>query len=113
MIPLEFLSFTGRLSGLYSAAVEDPTNAKRALERVTTPKKDSAGRRCSGFNPLAREDAELFQSLMAGEHCLRGFTNRDVRTQLASTAHLRACGHDPQSKAPKSAEPFAASTPTA
>ena len=43
------------------AAVEDPTNAKRALERVTTPKKDAAGRRCAGFNPLARHDAELFQ----------------------------------------------------
>jgi len=35
------------------AAVEDPTNAKRALQRVTTPKKDAAGRRCAGFNPLA------------------------------------------------------------
>jgi hypothetical protein len=88
------------------AAVEDPTNAKRALERVTTPKKDAAGRRCAGFNPLARHDAQLFQTLMAGEHCLRGFTNRDVRTQLASTAHLRACGHDPRKESAKVSRTF-------
>ena len=38
------------------AVVDDPTNAKRDLDRVTTPKKDAAGRGCSGFNPLARHD---------------------------------------------------------
>ena len=36
------------------AVVDDPTQAKRDLDRVTTPKKDAAGRGCSGFNPLAR-----------------------------------------------------------
>lgn len=77
------------------AVVDDPTNAKRDLDRVTTPKKDAAGRGCSGFNPLACHDAELFQSIMAGEHCLRGFTNRDIRARLAPTGHLRTCGHDP------------------
>jgi hypothetical protein len=34
------------------------------LYRVTTPKKDAAGRGCSGFDPLADRDAELFQTLM-------------------------------------------------
>jgi hypothetical protein len=53
----------------------DPTYAKRDLDRVTTRKKDAAGRGCSGFNPVARHDAELFQAVMDGEHCLRGFTN--------------------------------------
>jgi hypothetical protein len=88
------------------AAVEDPTNAKRHLDRVTTPKKDTAGRRCPGFNPLARHDAELFQSLMAGEHCLRGFTNRDIRAQLAATLHLRACRHDPRKQSAKVSRTF-------
>jgi len=60
-------------------------------------------------SPLARHDAQLFQSLMAGEHCLRGFTNRYVRAQLASTAHLRACGHDLESKVPRLAAPSTAS----
>src|SRR3954469_15627243 len=58
------------------AAVEDSTNAKRALQRVTTPKRDAAGRRCAGFNPLARRDAELFQILMAGRYWLRGLNKR-------------------------------------
>jgi hypothetical protein len=32
---------------------------------------------------------------MACEHCLRGFTNRDIGAQLAPSVHLRACRHDP------------------
>jgi hypothetical protein len=46
------------------AVVDDPTNAKRDLDRVTVRKKDAAGRGCSGFSPLARHDAELFQAVM-------------------------------------------------
>jgi len=60
------------------AAVDDPTNGKQALQRLTIAKKDAAGRSCPGFNPMARLDADLFKSLMAGEHCLHGFTNRDI-----------------------------------
>jgi hypothetical protein len=88
------------------AAVDDPTDAKRALDRLTASKSDAAGRPCPGFNPLARHDAQLFQTLMAGEHCLRGFTNRDVREQLASTAHLRACGHDRRKQSAKVSRTF-------
>ncbi|MCA1607046.1 MAG: hypothetical protein LC775_16605, partial [Acidobacteria bacterium] len=88
------------------AVVDDPTNAKRDLDRVTIPKKDAAGRGCSGFNPLARPDAELFQSVMAGDHCLRGFKNRDIRARLASTGHLRACGHDPIKESAKVSRTF-------
>lgn len=83
------------------AGVDDPTYAKRDLDPLTTPKKDAAGRGCSGFNPLARYDAELFQTLMAGEHCLRGFTNRDVRARLASSVHLRTCRHDSKKESAK------------
>ena len=88
------------------AVVDDPTNAKRDLDRVTTPKKDAAGRGCSGFNPLARHDTELLQTFMAGEHCLRGFTNRDIRARLASTVHLRACGQDPKKESAKVSRTF-------
>ena len=88
------------------AVVDDPTQAKRDLDRVTTPKKDAAGRGCSGFNPLARHDAELFQSVMAGEHCLLGFHNRDIRARLASTVHLRACGQDPKKESAKVSRTF-------
>ena len=76
------------------AVVDDPTDAKRDLDRITTRRKDAAGRGCSGFNPLAHSDAELFRAVMDGEHCVRGFTNRDIRTKLQSTRHLRFCGQD-------------------
>ena len=83
------------------AGIDNPTDAKRALERVTTPKQDAAGRRCAGFNPLARRDAELFQSLMDGEHCLRGFTNRDIRVQLQSRLKAQAGGDDARKQSAK------------
>jgi hypothetical protein len=76
------------------AAVDDPTEAKRDLDRITSPKKDAAGRSSAAFNPLARPDAELFRAVMDGEHCLRGFTNRDIRTKLRSSLHLKACAKD-------------------
>ena len=79
------------------------------LDRVTTPKKDAARRRCAGFNRLARHDAELFRSLMAGEHCLRGFTNGDIRARLASTVHLRACGKIAESK--RQGQPYVSTLP--
>lgn len=78
------------------AAVDDPTPGQQALQRLTTTKKDAAGRSCLGFNPLAQSDAALFKSLMAGEHCLHGFTNRDIRARLANTQLLRACAKDPK-----------------
>ena len=34
---------------------------------------------------------------MTGEHCLHGFTNRDIRAQLTSTrCLLRSCADDPK-----------------
>jgi hypothetical protein len=50
---------------------------------------------------------------MAGEDCLRGFTNRDIRARLASTVHLRACGQDPTKESAKVSRTFAASRLTA
>lgn len=83
------------------AAVDDPTQGKQALQRLTTAKKDAAGRSCPGFNPLAQPDADLFKSLMDGEHCLRGFTNRDIRSQLTKTRWLRSCADDPKKASAK------------
>jgi hypothetical protein len=78
------------------AVVVDPTQAKRELDRLTTRKKDSAGRGCAAFNPLARRDAELFQTIMDGDHCLRGFSNRDIRERLARTPLLKDCPDNSQ-----------------
>jgi len=38
------------------------------------------------------------------EHCLRGFTNRDIRAQLAPSVHLRTCRHDPAKQSAKVSE---------
>ena len=38
---------------------------------------------------------------MAGEHCLHGFTNRDIRAWLASTQLLRSCANDPKKASAK------------
>jgi hypothetical protein len=83
------------------ATVDDPTKAKRDLDRMTTRKKDAAGRTCSGFNPLARREAELFRSIRDGDHCRRGFANRDIRQRLASTPHWQQCANDPQKASSK------------
>jgi len=83
------------------AVVDDPTEAKHDLDRVTTRKKDAAGRSCSGFNPLARPDTEIFRAVMDGEHCLRGFTNRDIRTKLQSSIHLKRCPKEPKKQSSK------------
>ena len=66
-----------------------------------------------GFNPLAQQDATLLKSLMAGEHCLHGFTNRDIRAQLASTRLLRSCADDPKKRqVPESAAVSGGYVPT-
>jgi hypothetical protein len=87
------------------AAVDDPTKGKQALQRLTTTKRDAAGRPSSpwgpGFNPMAQLDADLFKSLMDGEHSLRGFTNRDIRSQLTKTSWLRSCADDAKTASAK------------
>ena len=83
------------------AAVDDPTPSKQALQRLTITKRDAAGRSCPGFNPMAQLDADLFKSLMDGEHSLRGFTNRDIRSQLTKARWLHSCADDPKQASAK------------
>jgi hypothetical protein len=83
------------------AVVDDPTEAKRDLDRVTTRKKDAAGRSCAGFNPMARPDSDLFRAVMNGEHRLKGFTNRDIRRKLEPTPLFKAWDKDPKKQSAK------------
>jgi hypothetical protein len=83
------------------ALVDDPTYTKRDLDRITTRKKDAAGRGCPAFNPLSRSDAELFQAVMDGDHCMKGFTNGDIRLKLQGTSHLRTYGQDTKRESSK------------
>lgn len=68
------------------ALVEDPTPALRGLDAITVAQAPTAGRSVKAFNPIARLDSQLFGALMSGDHILRGFTNRDLRDKLRTTA---------------------------
>lgn len=40
------------------------------------------GKRFAKFNPVSQHDAALFASVLAGEHAIHGFRNRDLRSRL-------------------------------
>jgi hypothetical protein len=66
------------------AVVDDPTNARRAIQALAVPARQK-GRSYRGFNPACRQDVQLFAAVMRGEHLLQGFRNRDIRQQLAAS----------------------------
>ena len=67
------------LDGL--AGVDDPSAARRALDRMATSTR-KASRRHRGFNPADPDDARLFAAVLRGEHVISGFRNRHVREAL-------------------------------
>ena len=71
------------------AAVDDPTRAMQRLDDATSRKETASGRGARAFNPLPRNDALLFTAIMAGEHCIRGFSNADIRQRLENSPHLQ------------------------
>jgi hypothetical protein len=68
------------------AEVADPSAALRLLDRITTRRKSDAGRSLRPFNPLARADHHLFRALLAGEHFIHGFSNKQLRARLHDLA---------------------------
>ena len=83
------------------AVVSDPTAKVREVERITRPKRVTSSRTAKAFNPLSRDDFDLFQAFMSGQHSLRGFKNGDIRRQLAGTTHLRGVGPDEKRRSAK------------
>jgi hypothetical protein len=83
------------------AAVDDPTPAIRDLDRITQRKRTRAGQSVRAFNPLAREDRQLFEALASGEHHIRGFTNRDLREKLLENQVLKSAAQTVQQLAGK------------
>jgi hypothetical protein len=71
------------------AEVDDPTDAIHTLDRITTPKQVAPKRTVKAFNPVAREDHQLFQVLLNGQHCVRGFSNPDIREKLRDSPFLK------------------------
>ena len=64
------------------AEVDDPTDAIQTLDRITTRKHVAPNRTVKAFNPVARDDHQLFQVLLNGQLCVRGFSNPDIRDKL-------------------------------
>ena len=64
------------------AVVDDASPAIRDLDKITVRKRTRTGKSVRAFNPLAREDRQVFEALSGGEHDVRGFTNRDIRRRL-------------------------------
>ena len=83
------------------AAVEDPTRAIQGLDAVTTRKESSSGRGVRAFNHLSRDDALLFKAMMAGEHCILGLSNADIRDRLDGSPHLRDLANHPKRQSAK------------
>jgi hypothetical protein len=71
------------------AEVENPTEAVRTLDRITSRKQVAPKRTVKAFNPLAREDSRLFRALLDGEHTVQGFSNLDIRRKLQDSTHLK------------------------
>jgi len=80
------------------ALVDDPTPAIRDLDKITQRKRTRQGQSVRAFNPLAREDRELFAALASGGHHVRGFTNQDIRQRLKHTALLGPKRQTPQQR---------------
>jgi hypothetical protein len=71
------------------AEVDDPTDAIQTLDRITTRKQLAPKRTVKAFNPVAREDHQLFQVLLNGQHCVRGFSNPDIRDKTSELSFLK------------------------
>jgi hypothetical protein len=83
------------------AVVDDPTPAIQQLDDITTRKETKSGRGVRPFNPLSRDDIQLFKAMMAGEHPIRGLSNADIRTCLKNTLHLRDLADHPKKQSAK------------
>lgn len=53
------------------------------LDRLCRPRSNN-GKRYAKFNPITADDCALFAAVMAGEHSINGFRNKDVQTRLYS-----------------------------
>jgi len=81
--------------------VTDPSAKVRELDRVTRRARCASGRTAKAFNPLARDERQLFRAVLDGADCQQGFTNRDVRVRLRKTCHLRRQRGDPKRESAK------------
>lgn len=63
------------------AAAKPKGKAIAQLDRLCRSR-ISNGKRFAKFNPITATDCELFKAVMAGEHTINGFRNKDVQARL-------------------------------
>jgi hypothetical protein len=63
------------------SVIDDPSQAYHLLHRVCRPVTRN-GQRRRALNPLAPKDLSLFVAALRGEHCIHGFSNRDLARHL-------------------------------
>jgi hypothetical protein len=66
------------------AVVGEETPSHRILDPVSTPVYKH-GQRYRALRPVSPQEARLFAALLAGEHLLAGFTNRQIQARLFSS----------------------------
>jgi hypothetical protein len=79
-----YLQVGGQANHRYLDALGDaqPTHGgKHALQRLCQPRVNRA-RRHAGFNPVARGDIAVFRAVLAGEHTITGFRNKDIAARI-------------------------------
>lgn len=65
----------------FLAAIDDPTNGIKRLDKVSRPVR-ADNRTYRGFNLFDGDDLNLFTVLLRGEFMIAGFKNADLRTHL-------------------------------
>jgi hypothetical protein len=65
----------------YLAAIDDPTNDTKRLDKVSKPVRDDQ-RSYRGFNLFDADDLNLFRILLRGEFMISGIKNADIRKRL-------------------------------
>jgi hypothetical protein len=63
------------------SVVDDPAPSYQQVETLVQSRKIEE-RSYAGFNPARGEDVRVFQAVLRGENCLRGFRNAEIRHQL-------------------------------
>lgn len=66
------------------AHVQPKGEAVAKLDSLCRPVK-KRGKRVARFNPVAEADCRLFAAVLAGEHVLNVFRNKDLQTHLYDT----------------------------
>jgi len=68
----------------FVAAVDDPTNAFRDLDKTSRPVRKN-GRSFRGFNLFSGPDLDIFRAIVEGGTNVSGFRNRDLQARLGMT----------------------------